>query len=84
MTTNLERLMERVGNLGATIILKVDGERGPEDAGRWTFVVSGGSLAEQGPIRIDSPSLHECLARGLALLRARGDEWHWIDEFTVP
>ena len=51
MTVDIERLMERFGDLGATTILKVDGER-PEDAGRWTLVISGGTLAEVGPIRM--------------------------------
>ncbi len=80
MAVNLEHLMERVSDLGITIILKADGERGSRDTGRWTFVVSGGVLAEVGPIRVDGPSLGECLDQGLALLRARGEEWSWLDE----
>lgn len=80
---NLEQLMERVGDLGATIIIKMDGERGVEDAGRWTFVVSGGPLADRGPIRVDAPSLGECLTQGLALLRIRGEEWQWFDNVDL-
>ena len=83
MASDLELLMTRVGDVGATIILKVDGERGPGDAGRWTFVVSGGTLAEEGPVRVDAASLNECLARGLALLKGREGEWAWLDEFEV-
>lgn len=80
---DVEQLMDRVGDQGATIILKVDGERSAGDAGRWTFVVSGGSLIDAGPIRVDMPSLHECLSRGLALLRMRGEEWQWLDKLVL-
>ena len=80
---NLVQLMERVGDLSSTIIIKVDGERGAEDAGRWTFVVSGGTLAESGPVRVDSPSLKECLTQGFAILKDEGEEWAWIDGIVV-
>jgi hypothetical protein len=80
---NLVQLMERVGDMGSTIIIKVDGERGLGDAGRWTFAVSGGKLSESGPVRVDSPTLEECLTRGLAILKEEGEEWSWIDEVVA-
>jgi hypothetical protein len=56
VVVNLETLMERIGDQGVTVIVKVDGDR-PDNAGRWTFVASGGPFADAGPIRVDARSL---------------------------
>ena len=82
MNVGVEQLMERIGDLGVTVIIKVDGERAPEE-GRWTFVASGGPFAEEGPIRIDGPSLDECLSKGLSLIKSRGEEWRWLEGIRV-
>lgn len=75
---DLEAIFERLGSQGVTAIIKIDGDRS-RGAGVWTFVASGGPLAEDGPIRIDSSSLKKSLHDGLRLLRAREPKWEWLD-----
>jgi len=43
---------------GAVVLLKLDGERGPTDAGPYTGVVSRGKLGEES-FRIDTGSLFD-------------------------
>ncbi len=80
MIMSVEKLMARIGELGVTAIIKVEGGRGPGDD-RWTFIVSGGPLS--APVRVDSSSLSESLSRGISLLKSRGEEWQWLDKVIV-
>lgn len=75
----LEAIMAHFAELGAVMILKVDGEREANE-GRWTFMAAGGPLATRGPIRFDAHSLDECLRLGLTRVHASGDQWDWLDE----
>ena len=52
---------------GMTALLKADGERVSDGVRPWTFVASGGLLAE-APVRIDAASPEDCLRRAVALL----------------
>jgi hypothetical protein len=78
---NLEQVMERIGDQGVTVIIKLDGER-DKDGLRWTFVASGGSLASYGPIRVDASTMGNCLSRGFFLMSERGPEWNWLEKFS--
>lgn len=55
-------LLERMRQEGAVVIIKLDGERGPQDNGPYTFVVSSPHQAKSGPLRTDSHSLESGLA----------------------
>lgn len=79
LTVDLEEIFETLGSQGVTAIIKIDGDRSRED-GVWTFVASGGPLAEDGPVRVDSSSLKKSLHDGLRLLKARQAKWNWLDD----
>src|SRR5688572_5147245 len=58
-------VLEEMGNEGATVVIKIDGQRtGPEDTGRYTVIVSGGPLGEDF-FRLDTPVLEEGLAKAI-------------------
>ncbi|NBE54768.1 hypothetical protein [Streptomyces boluensis] len=83
MSIDIPSLMEDLAGTGASVLLKCDGERIEQNLGAWTFVVTGGPLAEGGPVRRDDSTLNACLAYGLRLLRERGEEWHWVDRYLA-
>lgn len=77
----IEKLMIDLGKTGASALIKCDGERLSQGGDPWTFVVTGGPLSEEGPVRRDDISFEECLTNGLLALRNRGPEWHWLDGY---
>jgi hypothetical protein len=55
-------MIEWMRQEGAVVIIKFDGERtGTSDNGPYTFIVSGGRLAD-GHVRMDSDSVERGLA----------------------
>jgi hypothetical protein len=56
---------------GVTALLKADGERMSEGVRPWTFVASGGVLAE-APVHIDAASPADCLRRAVPMLVGHG------------
>ena len=54
-------LLLAMADEGALVLLKLDGERGPGDTGRYTGVISGGGLGSGGG-RVDRDSIQDCLA----------------------
>ncbi|WP_213457197.1 hypothetical protein [Rhizomonospora bruguierae] len=79
--TEIEQLMRRLAEAGATAILKVDHERLAQGGEYWTFIVSGGTLGEGGLVRAEEATLAECLRIGLSRLASYGPQWHWVSEF---
>ncbi|MER6442916.1 hypothetical protein ABT275_42445 [Streptomyces sp. NPDC001185] len=77
---DIERLMDKLGRSGVTVILKMDDERMSEGEEPWTLVMSGPGLGEQGFIRAESSSLNDCLEQGFARLRSRPGNWDWLTE----
>ena len=58
-------VFEKMANEGATVVVKIDGERSPPaDTGRYTVVVSGGPLKDDF-FRTDTAVLEEGLARAI-------------------
>lgn len=58
-------VLERMSKEGATVVIKIDGQRtGIDDNGRYTILVSGGSLGEDF-FRADTPVLEDGLARAI-------------------
>ena len=57
-------VLERIGDEGATFLVKIDGGRGPQDNGRYTVVVKGGPLKETF-FRTDCRVLEEGLAAAI-------------------
>ena len=47
---------------GAVVVIKMDGERGPDDGGQFTVIVSGGPLAPSW-VRSDGHILEDCLRK---------------------
>ena len=56
---------------GVTALLKADGERMVGGVRPWTFVASGGVLAES-PVRVDAASPGQCLRRAAPMLARHG------------
>ncbi|WP_399088579.1 hypothetical protein ACGH2B_14025 [Streptomyces sp. BBFR2] len=79
---DIESLMARISSTGASALIKCDGERVAHGSAPWTFVATGGPLAESGPVRYDGETLQECLTTALTLLKKRGKEWLWVDEYS--
>ncbi|WP_412540016.1 hypothetical protein R8Z50_29965 [Longispora sp. K20-0274] len=68
----LPELMEHLGRLGVTFIVKFDGERLLAGGGPWTVLASGGPLAvADGPVRCDGRDLERCLSTVVAGIRSR-------------
>ncbi|MFI6097384.1 hypothetical protein ACIA8G_17595 [Lentzea sp. NPDC051213] len=68
-------LIELAGFAGASVMLKIDGERATK---RWTVVVSGPDLEHS--YRCDVNRLDQALARArTALVQLPGD-WSWLDD----
>ncbi|MFF4602579.1 hypothetical protein ACFY12_07465 [Streptomyces sp. NPDC001339] len=76
---NIEQLMERLGDSGVTILLKVDHERTAERRKPWTIVMSGPSMGEGEFLHTDCHTLDNCLEYGLGELRAGPGDWKWLD-----
>ena len=55
-------VLDAIRGDGAVVVLKMDGERGPEDGGQFTVLISGGPLTP-GMVRFDGPNLEDCLRR---------------------
>lgn len=55
-------LLERIRGDGATVLMKLDGARGPADNGPYTFLVSGGPLGDDF-IRAEVSSLEHGIAK---------------------
>ncbi|MFD9487589.1 hypothetical protein ACFWBX_27195 [Streptomyces sp. NPDC059991] len=60
-------VMEWLGEQGMHALLRVDPER---ERNQWTFFVTHGSLTD--PVRIDGPSVNDCVGKALALLKNQG------------
>lgn len=71
--------MERLGDAGVTVILKVDHERTADRSSPWTVVLSGPGVGAS-PLRHDDETLDQCLRAVLKRLRATGGEWEWLDD----
>lgn len=54
-------LLERMRAETAVVVLKLDGERGPDDNGAYTVIASGGPLGEDF-VRVDADTLEDALA----------------------
>jgi hypothetical protein len=78
---DIERLTERLGAAGITVILKVDHERMVPDAKPWTWVLSGPGTGERGLIRTDAISLQQAMEYCLRELAACPGEWSWLAEY---
>jgi hypothetical protein len=76
--TELEPLMERLAEAGATMIVKLDHERYAEGSRPWTVVISGPALGEGGYVRTEQATLSRCVTTALKALRTRGEEWQWV------
>lgn len=60
------KALEAMANEGATVIVKIDGERtSPNDTGRYTVLISGGPLASDEYFRTDTQVLEEGLAKAI-------------------
>lgn len=58
-------VLEEMAAEGATVVIKIDGQRcGPDDNGRYTVLVSGGPLGEDF-FRLDTSVLEEGLAKAI-------------------
>ena len=58
-------VLEEMASEGATVVVKIDGQRnGPDDNGRYTVLVSGGPLGEDF-FRRDTRVLEEGLAEAI-------------------
>jgi hypothetical protein len=79
---DIERFMERLANMGVTMILKVDHERMAGGGKAWTIVMSGPGMGERGSIHTDSRSLEDCLEYGMSELRSRPGDWGWLEELS--
>ncbi|NGO73652.1 hypothetical protein [Streptomyces boncukensis] len=80
---DIEKLMLELAETGASALVKCDGERLQQGGDAWTFVVTGGPLKEEGPVRRDDISLESSLENGLLALRDRGPQWHWLDKYLL-
>lgn len=58
-------VLEAMAAEGATVVIKIDGQRnGPDDNGRYTVLVSGGPLGEDF-FRRDTPVLEDGVAEAI-------------------
>lgn len=73
-------LMERLGSVGVTTLLKVDHERMGSWGLRWTVVMSGPGLGGRGLIRTDSTSLEAGIAYCISELSSCPGDWGWLAE----
>lgn len=73
--------MERIGQAGVTVILKVDHERVASRNYPWTLVLSGPGLGEQNLIRTDAASLDDGMRYLFEELRKRPGDWVWLKEY---
>jgi len=55
-------IIDAIRGEGAVVILKFDGERGPDDNGQFTVVASSGPLGADY-LRCEGPDLQRCLER---------------------
>lgn len=63
--------LERMASDGASVVIKIDGQRIPgKDSGRYTIVISGGELKEDF-CRFDTETLDEALVRGILFYAER-------------
>jgi len=73
MTVPLERLpeiLDHLGQLGLTCIVKIDGERSVAGERPWTVLVSGGPL-QSDYVRREGNDLQSCFGNVLAELERR-------------
>lgn len=61
---------EQMAEEGAVIIIKIDGQRGSLDTGKYTVVINGGQLGEDF-FRLDTEDLDEGLASGILFYSSR-------------
>ena len=60
------KALEEMANEGATVLVKIDGQRtGPDDNGRYTVLVSGGPLGSEDFFRTDTHALEEGLSKAI-------------------
>jgi hypothetical protein len=58
--------LEEMANEGATVIVKIDGQRKPpDDNGRYTVLVSGGPLGSEDFFRTDTHVLEDGLSKAI-------------------
>ncbi|MEV4436651.1 hypothetical protein [Streptomyces sp. NPDC049585] len=63
-------ILEWLGEQGVDALIRVDAERIQAGQPAWTFVASGGQLADA--VRTDGVSAAECMGRALFTLREAG------------
>ena len=64
-------VLEEMAAEGATVVIKIDGQRnGPDDNGRYTVLVSGGPLGEDF-FRRDTPVLEDGVAEAIVYYAER-------------
>lgn len=69
------KVLEEIANEGATVVVKIDGQRtSPGDNGRYTVLVSGGPLGREEFFRTDTHELEEGLSK--AILYYAGKCWN--------
>lgn len=78
---DISSIMARLGELGVTVILKVDHERSIPGGRPWTAVLSGPGVTGGEFIRTDSSSLEDCMLFVLGKLKSSPGEWGWLDEY---
>jgi hypothetical protein len=60
------KALEEMANEGATVVVKIDGQRtSPDDNGRYTVLVSGGPLGSEDFFRTDTHVLEEGLSKAI-------------------
>jgi len=68
-------ILEKMKAEGAVVVLKFDGERGPDDNGAYTAVASGPPLGEDF-LRVDADTLEEALA--YVIVRYAAKRWKYV------
>jgi hypothetical protein len=76
----LRQVMEGLGRVGVTVLLKFDHERAAEGTEPWTMLLSGPGVGGSF-IRAESESLDSCVGEVLGRLRDRPGDWNWLPDF---
>ncbi|MFE9913038.1 hypothetical protein [Streptomyces clavifer] len=63
-------ILERLGEQGVNVMIRMDAERLRDNAPPWTFAASGGPL-EHG-LRADGKTVQQCMSAALTRLREAG------------
>lgn len=66
-------LLEEIRERGGVVVVKLDGERGLDDSGQYTVIVSSRELFGDDYFRTDAPTLAEAL--GAVLHRCANRLW---------